>query len=386
MVFGADIRPFTQREHIELNGHLRLGGRGQDEPLQPPAEPPEPPVAPLAEGAAGVLTELDDGFELTPSPPKPEKEKAEWEQRRALEGGMSPRSRSSMLELEGINEELLESDEDVKLTAADVKDIQASVMQGVFGAMSTEGRYTLIDADRAYIKSRVRAMCEHILQPPPERRFAKLERVMCNIGRPRGWAPGSVQAINEDDPSDVTGQTRLAYVVKIDPPDSRLVSVPQDNNACVRAEVCFGQRAGALWFTRMCLPKALRRGAQRASARRFGVGERVACAVEDSEDSYTEWAAGTVEAVDHHVEDEDGVRGGLCPYRVLLDSGSTVLAHADEHWLVRDLALQPAGQRYAPKRIEKRKAADEGWEMVDHMTRKARKVVDECLSCDDDED
>jgi hypothetical protein len=131
-------------------------------------------------------------------------------------------------------------------------------------------------------------------------------------------------------------------------------------------------------------------GGPRGRAARVGallrVGERVACAVEDSEDSYTEWAAGTVEAVDHHVEDEDGVRGGLCPYRVLLDSGSTVLAHADEHWLVRDLALQPAGQRYAPKRIEKRKAADEGWEMVDHMTRKARKVVDECLSCDDDED
>ena len=63
-----------------------------------------------------------------------------------------------------------------------------------------------------------------------------------------------------------------------------------------------------------------------------------------------------------------------------------MLVHRDEHWLVRDLALQPAGQRYAPKRIEKRKAADEGWEMVDHMTRKARKVVDECLSCDDDED
>ena len=43
--------------------------------------------------------------------------------------------------MELINEELLESDEDVKLTAADVKDIQASVMQGVFGAMSTEGRH-----------------------------------------------------------------------------------------------------------------------------------------------------------------------------------------------------------------------------------------------------
>ena len=141
-------------------------------------------------------------------------------------------------------------------------------MQGVFGAMSTEGRYTLIDADRAYIKSRVRAMCEYILQPPPERRFAKLERVMCNIGRPRGWAPGSVQAINEDDPSDVTGQTRLAYVVKIDPPDSRLVSVPQDNNACVRAEVCFGQLSKAdLGFTLRCKPAR-----KEQHARRFAVG------------------------------------------------------------------------------------------------------------------
>ena len=62
------------------------------------------------------------------------------------------------------------------------------------------------------------------------------------------------------------------------------------------------------------------------------------------------------------------------------------LVSTDGVRLLRSLALQPAGQRYAPKRIEKRKAADEGWEMVDHMTRKARKVVDECLSCDDDED
>ena len=96
-------------------------------PPPPPDDPPPPPPPPPA------------------APPPPDFSDAEGQ---AL---------WKIMEL--INEELLESDEDVKLTAADVKDIQASVMQGVFGAMSTEGRYTLIDADRAYLKSRVRYPC-----------------------------------------------------------------------------------------------------------------------------------------------------------------------------------------------------------------------------------
>ena len=86
--------------------------------------------------------------------------------------------------------------------------------------------------------------------PAAPLRFAKLDRVVCNIGGSRGWAAGSVQALNEEDPSDPSGETLLAYVVKVDPPDSRLVSVPKDTNQYARAEVCFGQRAGAEWFTR----------------------------------------------------------------------------------------------------------------------------------------
>ena len=34
---------------------------------------------------------------------------------------------------------------------------------------------------------------------------------------------------------------------------------------------------------------------------------------------------------------------GIVPYRVLLDTGGRVLVHRDDHWLVRDLRLQPAG-------------------------------------------
>ena len=42
----------------------------------------------------------------------------------------------------------------------------------------------------------------------------------------------------------------------------------------------------------MSLPKAVRKGSQRT--KRFGVHDRVACAVEDATGQYTDWAAGTV--------------------------------------------------------------------------------------------
>jgi hypothetical protein len=269
-----------------------------------------------------------------------------------------------------LNEELMDCDPENQVSESEVRDIQIDVLDRVFGKMSKDGRSELVDEDREFIKKRVRAMVRACL-PAIGRRFAKLDRVVCNIGGSRGWASGSVQALNEEDPSDPTGRSCLPYVVKIDPPDSRLVSVPIDTNDYARAEVCFGQRAGAEWFTRMCLPKGIRKGSQR-SQRRFTQGDRVACAVEDATSDYTEWAAGTVLTLDHPVEGSAGVRGGVAPYRVSLDNGATVLVHADEHWLVRDLALQPAGPRIAAdgtrclQRITKRKT-DEGWERVDHM-------------------
>ena len=282
-----------------------------------------------------------------------------------------------------INEVLLDCDPNDQVPGAAVKDIQVEVLSGVFSAMSDEKRSELIEDDYEFIRQRVRSMVWNSLNPAPERRFSKLDRVVCRIGGSRGWAPGSIQSLNEEDPSDPTGQSRLAYVVKIDPPESRLVSVPQDSNEYARAEVCFGQRAGARWFTRMCLPKAVRKGSQRAG-RRFKQTDRVACAVEDSTSNYTEWAPGTVVALDHKVEDEGGVPGGVAPYEVKLDSGSTVLVHVDEHRLVRDLALQPAGPRIAEdgtrclKRMSKRKADDGGWEVVDHMCARALASLQSC--------
>ena len=58
-----------------------------------------------------------------------------------------------------------------------------------------------------------------------------------------------VHAVHEPDPDDGSGRRKFAYIVLTDPPTARLVSVPQDSNDLIRAEVCFGQRAGALWFS-----------------------------------------------------------------------------------------------------------------------------------------
>ncbi len=309
--------------------------------------PPPPPDEPAEEE------------EVPPPPPPPTAGDFNDEEGRML-----------WLIMEAVNEELLVCDPTNAVSEEGVKNIQLEMLDRVFAVISKEGRSELSANDRAFIKKRVRSLVFGAL-PGPKRRFAKLDRVVCNIGGSRGWAAGSVQALNEEDPSDPTGESRLAYVVKIDPPDSRLVSVPEDHNDYARAEVCFGQRTGAREYTRSCLPKAIRKGSQRTH-RRFKQGARVACAVEDSTGDYTEWAAGTVQALDHPVEELDGVPGGLAPYEVRLDSGATVLVHMDEHWLVRDLELQPAGPRIAAdgtrcvQRISKR-PTDSGWETVDHM-------------------
>eukprot|EP00316_Scyphosphaera_apsteinii_P002159 CAMPEP_0119314526 /NCGR_PEP_ID=MMETSP1333-20130426/33045_1 /TAXON_ID=418940 /ORGANISM="Scyphosphaera apsteinii, Strain RCC1455" /LENGTH=286 /DNA_ID=CAMNT_0007319651 /DNA_START=81 /DNA_END=938 /DNA_ORIENTATION=+ len=238
--------------------------------------------------------------------------------------------------------------------------ILRTVSDELFDRMQDEMRLKMSDADQQYIELRVCQMVWKLLTPPVQARFQKLERVVCRIGGEHGWAPGTIQALNEDDPQDPSGQTTLPYVVKLDAPLNRLISVPYDEGSLCRAEVCFGQPVNTkrdpcvpLGFTLLCKPQR-----QQSRKARFVVGERVACAVEDESGDYTVWAAGKVSDVDYNVERdvmmqdrELGLswdwrkRSGVVPYRVLLDSGVSVFVHRDEHWLVRDLALQPPGPR-----------------------------------------
>ena len=65
---------------------------------------------------------------------------------------------------------------------------------------------------------------------------------------------------------------------------------------------------------------------------------------------------------------------------MLLDSGTHVLAHRDVHWLVRDLALQPAGPRQSEdgtrnlKRLVKRSRNENEMELIDHETRRVSEL------------
>jgi hypothetical protein len=149
-----------------------------------------------------------------------------------------------------------------------------------------------------------------------------------------------------------------------------------------------------LWTLR-CLPRTKARGSHHK--RRFVVGERVACAVESDDgnlfapdNGYTDWAAGTVIAVDHPVEGMGAMPGGIVPYRVAMDSGATVLVHQDEHWLIRDLTLQPTGPRVSADgtreltRMGTCKLRDGLWHVVDHVTRNVRKLEQEVEQCDVD--
>ena len=68
-------------------------------------------------------------------------------------------------------------------------------------------------------------------------RFCQFDHVVCNIGGQRKWASGTVRFIDQNDPEDSTGQTKLPYVVKIDPPNDRLVGVPRDDNTVIRTQV-----------------------------------------------------------------------------------------------------------------------------------------------------
>ena len=301
---------------------------------------------------------------------------------------------------DSVETEIQRCDVDQRLSYKQYDAILKAIADEVFNKMLEEMRPEMNWDDRAAIMQNTGPMVEEAIMRVEKSRFEKFERVVCRIGGEYGWAPGTIQALNEDDPGDPTGQTKLPYVVKLDAPLSRLISVPHDVNSLCRAEVCFGKMAGALSFTMRCKPLRKESGKLR-----FGVGERVACAVEDDSGEFTVWEAGTIAEVDYDME-RDAMecerdlalswdwtkRSGVVPYRVMLDGGGGVLVHRDTHWLVRDLTLQPAGPRQSEdgtrnlKRLVKRRRGESDWELIDHVTRRVRVQAGGDTSDDDSDD
>jgi len=141
-----------------------------------------------------------------------------------------------------VEEEINICDPKHNLGLGHFNDILSAVLAQVYEHMGSEQRSELNEGDLALIQKLVRRQAtEHLASVSlPKLRFEISDRVVCLIGGDRPWAAGKVQACNEPDPSDPTGQVRFPYVVKIDPPNGRLVSVPRDSHDVVRPEVCFG--------------------------------------------------------------------------------------------------------------------------------------------------
>ena len=208
------------------------------------------------------------------------------------------------------------------------------------------------------------------LPTPPPRRFQRGDRVVCSLGGGFGWLPGAVQSINEPNPHDP--RDLFPYVVKLDPPLGKLISVPEDKKNFCRSEICFdGDVPGGAEFSIACMPL------NPTKTRRFGVGDFVCVAVEDPEDVHTDWAAGEVIQVDVDVG-----AASKTPYRVRLadTGGRSVLVHREEHRFIRSRNLQSPGPRTGVTRVldkfVTRQNKDGSWGKVDHETLRVRACAD----------
>ena len=65
----------------------------------------------------------------------------------------------------------------------------------VYGVMEEEGRAEIDDEDRGFMRKCILHLLQTTAPPRPPLRFAKFERVICNVGIPgRTWAPGTDHA------------------------------------------------------------------------------------------------------------------------------------------------------------------------------------------------
>lgn len=159
------------------------------------------------------------------------------------------------------------------------------------------------------------------------------------------------------------------YIVELDSPSGKMISVPEDAARCVVAETCWPPSWAATGPLPAQAPKP-------RPALRFAVGDAVMCLVGDYQyGAWSSWCAGVVTALWRGSEAWGSSE--VAAYEIQLNvGGSSVLAHRDDHTLVRDPALQQQGPKAAgppaASRFGKRQREDGAWESVDQQTRHVR--------------
>ena len=166
----------------------------------------------------------------------------------------------------------------------------------------------------------------------------------------------------------------IPYIVELDGATSRLISVPCDVPEYIVPETCWPDVSA--FHKSGPFPPAL----AVKPPLRFSVGDAVVCLVGGADQTNGgTWAHGDVVAVWAQRPQWRFARDGTpeaAAYAIRLSGGSgvVVLCHRDEHSLVRDPSLQPAGAatRESATRFAKRRRDDGQAELIDHQTRKRR--------------
>ncbi|KOO34135.1 hypothetical protein Ctob_012566 [Chrysochromulina tobinii] len=133
---------------------------------------------------------------------------------------------------EAMSNELSEMDLNDELSDEEHQEIMFTIFDKVLKAVKKKGNKDLDEADLAFVKARIEkeAIKRNLQQPhATKRRFAPLDRVVCRVRGDREWAAGTVQALDQEN-DDVDPYRTFPYLVKVDPPGSSGVLVPEDTN------------------------------------------------------------------------------------------------------------------------------------------------------------
>ena len=116
-----------------------------------------------------------------------------------------------------------------------------SIVKDVSGRVCSRlgQRTALEEQDHEFIRKKCAQMVQSHLHPCDDRRFRKNDRVVCRLAQPPSWVAGTIVGTEREGPDAPTGRRRIPYLVKVDPPNRRLICVPRDDSDVVRAEACF---------------------------------------------------------------------------------------------------------------------------------------------------